>query len=88
MLTSLQTGLIDAFDVPPLFALLDRSYQQAKYMIDLDWAPIVAATVVSTRSWERVPERYRAGLLEAARKAGEELRGRDSGERGRTPSRR
>jgi TRAP-type C4-dicarboxylate transport system substrate-binding protein len=74
MLTSLQTGLIDAFDVPPLFALLDRSYQQAKYMIDLDWAPIVAATVVSTRSWERIPERYRAELLEAARSAGEELR--------------
>jgi TRAP-type C4-dicarboxylate transport system substrate-binding protein len=74
LLTSLQTGLIDAFDVPPLFALLDRSYQQAKYMIDLHWAPIVAATVVSMGSWERIPEGYRAEFLEASRRAGEELR--------------
>jgi TRAP-type C4-dicarboxylate transport system substrate-binding protein len=74
MLTSLQTGLIDAFDVPPLFALLDRSYQQANHMIALDWAPIVAATVVSLRAWERIPESYRKALLAASRRAGEELR--------------
>lgn len=74
MLTSLQTGLIDAFDVPPLLALLDRSYQQVGYMIDLKWAPIVAATVLSRSAWERIPARYHEALLEAARAAGEELR--------------
>jgi TRAP-type C4-dicarboxylate transport system substrate-binding protein len=74
MLTSLQTGLIDAFDVPPLLALLDRSYQQVGYMIDLKWAPIVAATVLSKSAWDRIPASYHDALLEAARTAGEELR--------------
>jgi len=74
MLTALQTGLIDAFDVPPLFALLDRSYQQANHMIDLKWAPVVAATVVSTRAWERIPKELQPELLEIARVAGEDLR--------------
>jgi TRAP-type C4-dicarboxylate transport system substrate-binding protein len=74
MLTSLQTGLIDAFDVPPLFALLDRSYQEANHMIDLKWAPVVAATVVSTRTWDRIPAELRPKLLEASRAAGEDLR--------------
>lgn len=74
MLTSLQTGLIDAFDVPPLFALLDRSYQQANHMIDLKWAPVVAATVISTRTWGRIPAELRPKLLEVSRTAGEQLR--------------
>ena len=74
MLTSLQTGLIDAFDVPPLFALLDRSYQEANHMIDLKWAPVVAATVVSTRAWDRIPADLQPKLLEVSRSAGEELR--------------
>jgi len=74
MLTSLQTGLIDAFDVPPLFALLDRSYQEANHMIDLKWAPVVAATVVSTRTWGRIPVELQPKLLEVSRTAGEELR--------------
>jgi TRAP-type C4-dicarboxylate transport system substrate-binding protein len=74
MLTSLQTGLIEAFDVPPLLALLDRSYQQASHMIDLKWAPVVAATVVSAQAWERIPVDLQPRLLEASRQAGEELR--------------
>lgn len=34
LLPSLQTNLIEAFDVPPLFALLDQSFGLAKNMID------------------------------------------------------
>lgn len=74
MLTSLQTGLIDAIDVPPLFALIDRSYQVAKYMTDLKWAPLNAATVISMDAWRRIPSRYRTPMLEAAQRIGRELR--------------
>ncbi len=49
MMTSLQTGLIEAIDLPPLFALLDRPYQIATYMTDLKWAPL-NATSVSTKA--------------------------------------
>ena len=74
MLTSLQTGLIEAIDVPPLFALIDRSYQLADNMTDLRWAPLVAAMVISNRSWERVPEDMREPFLAAVREIGHRLR--------------
>jgi TRAP-type C4-dicarboxylate transport system substrate-binding protein len=74
MLTGLQTGLIEAIQVPPLFALLDRTYQYADNMIDLKWVPLVAATVISSASWNRVPAEYHGEMLQAAREAGVQLR--------------
>lgn len=76
MLTGLQTGLIEAVDVPPLFALLDRSYEVADNMTVLKFAPLNAATVVTSRAWQRVPPQYRGVMLAAARKASAELRQR------------
>ena len=67
MLTGLQTGLIEAIDVPPLFALLDRSYEVASYMTELKFAPLTAATVMTLAAWQRIPSEYRADLLEAVR---------------------
>ena len=67
MLTALQTGLIEAIDVPPLFALLDRSYQLAGHMTDLRWAPLNAATVISTDAWSRIPSRFHDALVAAVR---------------------
>jgi TRAP-type C4-dicarboxylate transport system substrate-binding protein len=74
MLTGLQTGLIEAIDVPPLFALLDRSYQSAPFMIDLRFAPLNAATVITRSAWERISDGYRARFLEAAHDAVERMR--------------
>jgi len=75
MLTSLQTGMIDAFDVPPLFALFDRSYTQAPNMLDLKIAPLIGGVVVSKKAWDTVPEQYRDEMLKAGREAGAKLRG-------------
>lgn len=74
MLTALRTGLIEAIDVPPLFALLDRSYQSATYMTDLRWAPLNAATVIHLDAWERIPEKFRSSLVGAAQSVGKQLR--------------
>ncbi|MDH3689291.1 MAG: TRAP transporter substrate-binding protein DctP [Gammaproteobacteria bacterium] len=74
MLTALQTKLVEAIDVPPLFALLDRSYEYANHMMDLKFAPLNAATVMTVSAWERIPAEYRAKLLEVARVRGVALR--------------
>jgi TRAP-type C4-dicarboxylate transport system substrate-binding protein len=74
MLTGLQTGLIDVIAVPPLFALLDRSYQSAGYMTDLEWGSLIAATLVNARSWQRVPAELRAPLIQVSREIGLSLR--------------
>lgn len=82
MLTSLQTGLIDATAAPPLFALLDRSFQVAGHMLDLNWGALNAATVVSAAAWERIPAELRPRLIDAARRQGVAMRdvGRKAGD--------
>lgn len=74
MMPALQTGLIEAFDVPPLLAMLNQWFGLARNMIDLKWAPLVGGTIISKKTWERVPESLRPAMLEAARSAGLRLR--------------
>jgi TRAP-type C4-dicarboxylate transport system substrate-binding protein len=69
MLTGLQTGLIDAIDVPPLFALADRSYQTASNMTDLRFAPLNSAVVVNLSVWERLPAEYHSRFLASVERA-------------------
>ena len=75
MVTSLQTGMIEAFSTVPLFAQLQESYKLAPYMIDVLWMPLVGGTVVSQQAWDQIPAAYRTPMLEAARAAGTRLRG-------------
>jgi TRAP-type C4-dicarboxylate transport system substrate-binding protein len=83
MLTSLQTGLVEAIDVPPLFAMLDRSFQAAPYMTDLRYAPLIAATVITLPAWQRIPAVHRERLLAAAQNAAADMRADlDRAERG------
>lgn len=74
MLLSLQRGMIDAFHVPPILSLLDQSYTIANNMTDLRFSPVVGGTVISKRTWDRIPAAMRPKLLESARQAGEQLR--------------
>lgn len=74
MLTSLQAGLIEAIDVPPLFAMLDRSFQAAPYMTELKFAPLIAATVITLPAWQRIPAAYQDRLLAAAQGAATKMR--------------
>jgi TRAP-type C4-dicarboxylate transport system substrate-binding protein len=73
ILPMLQTGVIDAFDAPPLYALSGQFFGIAKYMSDIHWAPLVGATLVSKKTWERIPVELRPKLLEAARVAGQKF---------------
>ena len=74
MLTGLQTGLVEAIDVPPLFAMLDGSYRIANHMIDIKWAPLIAATVIRNSVWEAFPAHLQAPLLEAFQRIGTRMR--------------
>jgi len=76
MMSALTTGMIDAFDVPPLLAAVNQWFPLANHMLDVRWAPLVGATIVKKDVWERIPEGLRPELLAAGRKAGEKLRSR------------
>jgi TRAP-type C4-dicarboxylate transport system substrate-binding protein len=43
-------------------------------MLHLNWAPLVGALVITKRSWDRIPAELRPELLEAATRAGVEIR--------------
>ena len=81
ILTGLQTHLIDAVPMPPFYALALQVYRHAPHMLDLNWAPLVGALVVTRKSWERVPAELRPALREAAERAGAEIKaaGRQEG---------
>lgn len=75
ILTGLQTGLINAFDTTPLLALSSQWFGLAPHMLELRWAPLVGATVMTTGAWDRIPVAARPGVLQAASQAGERLKG-------------
>jgi TRAP-type C4-dicarboxylate transport system substrate-binding protein len=74
ILTGLQTGLIDAFQSPPLIALSNQWFGGAKNMLDVRFAQLVGATLVSKDVWDKIPKATQAELLKSAREAGVSLR--------------
>ncbi|MBM3838447.1 MAG: C4-dicarboxylate ABC transporter substrate-binding protein [Verrucomicrobia bacterium] len=74
IVTGLNTGLIDAFCVPPIFSLAGQLDLRAPHMLDLNWAPLVGAAVVRKETWDRIPATAKKSLLEAAAHAGEEIK--------------
>jgi len=76
VLISLETGLVEAVQGPPLFALLEQWFGVANHMVRVKWAPLVGATVIRLDAWERLAPEWREPMLEASRRAGLDLRGR------------
>ena len=74
LITSLQTGMIDAVPTVPLFAQLQELHKLTPNMLDVKLIPLVGGTVMSMRVWSRLPAEHQQGMLEAAREAGSRLR--------------
>ncbi len=75
IMPSLQSGLIDGFPNTPLYALSTQWFALAPNMLDMGWAPLVGATVISKDVWESIPAEYHEPFMAAAREIGEELKG-------------
>jgi TRAP-type C4-dicarboxylate transport system substrate-binding protein len=74
ILTGLQTGLINAFDTTPLLALSSQWFGLAKHMLDLKWAPLLGATIIHKKTWDKIPAETREAMRHAAAEAGERLK--------------
>jgi len=66
LIPSLQSGLVDGFPNAPLYALSTQSFALAPNMLDLPWAPLMGATVISKDKWDEIPAEYHEGLIAAA----------------------
>lgn len=71
--SSLQTGLVDIVPLPPFFALATQSYRPAPYMLDIRYAPIVGAIVMSEKAWDRIDPEHQAAVKEISEKYGREM---------------
>jgi TRAP-type C4-dicarboxylate transport system substrate-binding protein len=73
ILPSLQTGMISAFQSPPIMALGNQWFPFTGWMSDLKWGPVLGATVVRAEIWNRIPPATRATLERIARDKGVEM---------------
>lgn len=73
ILPSLRTGLIDAVTTAPFYAQVLQYYDPAPHMLDLNWAPLVGALVITKKTWDACPPALQKAMTDAASKSGEEL---------------
>ena len=69
IVTGLQTGMIDALAVPPIYAMQVQFFKQAKYFADIPLIPMMGAILIAKRAWNRISEADREVMLEAGRRA-------------------
>jgi TRAP-type C4-dicarboxylate transport system substrate-binding protein len=74
ILTGLETGMFDVLPVPPLWALLGQFDGSAPYILPVNWVPIVGATVMRKRAFDKLPAHVQEALMTASRAGGEKLR--------------
>jgi TRAP-type C4-dicarboxylate transport system substrate-binding protein len=71
----LPNGMIDAAPMPPYAASLMQVYRDAKYMLDVDFAPLFGALVMTTSAWNKLSADDKAAVSAAAKNAEKRLLG-------------
>ena len=81
-LTALQTGMIDVVPTIPYYALAGQFYTVAGHMLELNWVPLVGATIINKKTWDALPTATQAQFREAAAEAGRQFQaaGRKEGD--------
>jgi len=70
ILTSLQTGMIEAFPAPATAALANQWFGLAPNMMDIKFAPVVGATIITKKAWDSIDPSLRPTLLKLAQETG------------------
>ncbi|OMG56620.1 C4-dicarboxylate ABC transporter substrate-binding protein [Azonexus hydrophilus] len=74
ILPAIQTGMIDAVPSTPYFVLATQIYNTAPNMLNLNWAPIVGALIVTKKAWDEMSPAAREQVRVAGARAGGEIR--------------
>jgi len=70
ILPGLQTGLINAVDTAPLYALAGQFNGSCPHMLDLNYAPLGGAVVITKKTWDTISPAAQQALLKTATEAG------------------
>jgi TRAP-type transport system periplasmic protein len=71
----LTTGMIDAAPSPPYPALLLQIFRDAKYMLDVRFAPLYGAVILTNEAWNKIEANDRPIVMAAAEAAEKRLLG-------------
>ena len=75
ILPGLQSGMINAYSTSAIVALASQWFAFTPYMIDMPWAPLIGATIISQRSWDKIPDDIKPKLKDSAQAIGLKLQG-------------
>jgi len=74
ILPAIQTGMISVVPCTPYFALASQIYNTAPNMLEINWAPIVGALVITRKAWDDMGDSAQQVVRRAGEKAGLEMR--------------
>ncbi len=74
ILPAIQTGMINVVPSTPYFALATQIYATAPHMLEINWAPIVGALVVTKKAWDDMAPATQVAVRAASEKAGVQIR--------------
>ena len=74
ILPAIQTGMINVVPSTPYFALATQIYNTAPNMLEINWAPIVGALVVTRKAWDDMSPAVQQAVRAASDKAGAQIR--------------
>jgi TRAP-type C4-dicarboxylate transport system substrate-binding protein len=72
-LTQMETGNIDAVPTVPVLALSGQYYRAMKHVAEVNWVPLVGATVVTKTAWDSMSQATRNALMVSATAAGKQI---------------
>lgn len=73
LMMALQSGMVDAFYLPPLVAGSGQYFPLAPHMNALKIAPLVGGMVIMDRIWEKIPDQYKSAMMDVVKKQSEKL---------------
>jgi TRAP-type transport system periplasmic protein len=74
ILPSIQTGMINVVPSTPYFALATQVYGKVPNMLEINWAPVVGALVVTQKAWNEMSPAGQQALRSSGEKAGIQIR--------------
>ena len=73
LMMGLQSGMVNAFYLPPLVAASGQYFPLAPHMLTLKIAPIYGGIVISGRMWKKIPEKFRKDFMKKAKEISAKL---------------
>jgi TRAP-type C4-dicarboxylate transport system substrate-binding protein len=77
---SLQTGMVETVPITPFYAEASQLDTVAKHLLQLNYVPLVGATVVTKKTWDKLTAGQREVVRKAAAETGRQIQARSRAE--------